>query len=492
MPNRIPLAIDLGHRHLRVARVEVGRPARVVSTIFERLPEGMDHDDPKAVGAALAEAMSRAGMSGGSAVFALDRSITSFKRIELPTTESDELADMVRLAVERELPIESGDAAIDFTVLERGDASTLVEAVAVPLREIERIREVAKVAGLSVARVAPRCHGSLRLAGEKGATLMVDVTGEGLELVLVVDGTIRWSRGVEIMAEDGGPPTAEQLVPETRRSWISHRLSSEETDTPRLVVLGGERAAEVLDAIAEATGLEASRFEGDRRVRPDADMRGVWPLVGLLLPTPRAMSIDLASPRRPPDLAKRWRMRVLAAAGLAIVAGFAGWTMGNRDIDRLQARADDLLEKARVAKEEHLRFKRDGLRADHLEAWSEVRPDWLEHLELVAAPTYDQPRTVLGHFSGSLQGGEVDWDSRDGFTVDSATRLSVDGEGASREIVASLRDELVADDRYVLRNTSSDGAGGRRLPFPFGFELSTRTLDPGPAPDEATAEGGAE
>ena len=489
MPRRLSLAIDLGHNLLRAAQVKPGRPDRVVSTLFERLPESVDSDDAEAVGRALSEAMTRAGMSKGPAVFALDRSITSFKRIELPTTDPDELADMVRLAVERDLPIESGEAVIDFTIVERRDDSTLVEAVTAPMREIERVEKVAATAGLAVGRVSPRCHGALRLADRGRPTLLVDITGEGLELVLAAGGNISWSRGVEIKGPDGGPPTAEQLVPETRRSWISYRLSSEEFEAPGLVVLGGDRAIEALDAVAEATGLEASRFKGDRRVQADADMRGAWPLVGLLLPAARSTIVDLASPRRAPDVAARWRQRILAIVGISIIAALAGWTMGNKELGDLEIKAADLLEKARAARVENLRFKRDGLRADHLDRWVSIRPDWLEQLQFVAGPTFGLEGSVLGDFAGNLVGGEVDWDSRDGFSIDASVRLAVEGEGGSRAIVASLRDELVGDDRFVLRNTAADAPGGSRLPYPFGFDLRTRVLDPGPDPDVVPEDG---
>ena len=488
MPRRITLAIDLGHHVLRAAQVRPGRPCRVVSTLFERMPEELDRSDAGAVGRTLAGAMSRAGMTAGPAVFALDRSITSFKRISLPTTDPDELPDMVRLAVERDLPIDAEEAVIDFTVLGRQDDATVVEAVAVPRREIDRIREVADAAGLTVVRIAPRCHGSLRLADSSTPTLLVDVTGEGLEFVLASEGAIAWSRGVEIEGPDREPPTAEQLVPETRRSWISYRLSSDEFDAPRLLVLGGERVEEVLEAVAAATGLEASRFMGDRRVKPEIDMRGAWPLVGLLLPGNSNTAIDLSAPRRTPDLAARWRQRILAVAGLAIVAALAGWTIGRRDLDGLQAQAMDYREKALGANQEHLRFKRDTFRAEHLEEWISVRPDWLEQLRLVAGPAIEGGAAVLDEFAGSIQSLDVDYEKNSGFKTSSSVRLVVEGEGGSREVVARLRDELVGDDRFVLRNTGSDGQGGRRMPYPFGFDLRSRTLDPGVVPETGTSD----
>ena len=495
MPRRITLAIDLGHHVLRAAQVRPGRPCRVISTLFERMPDELDRADAKAVGRTLAGAMSRASMTAGPAIFALDRSITSFKRISLPTTEADELPEMVRLAVERDLPIDAEEAVIDFTVLGRKGEATLVEAVAVPQREIDRIHQVAEAAGLTVARIAPRCHGSLRLAEASTPTLLVDVTGEGLEFVLASEGAIAWSRGVEIEGPDGAPPTAEQLVPETRRSWISYRLSSDEFDSPRLLVLGGERVEEALEAVAVATGLEASRFTGDRRVKPEIDMRGAWPLVGLLLPASVATAIDLSAPRETPDLAARWRQRILAIVGLATVAGLAGWTIGRRDLDGLQGQALDYREKALGANQEHLRFKRDTFRAGHLDEWTSVRPDWLEQLKLVAAPAIEGGSAVLDEFAGAIQSSDMEYEKSGEFSTSNSIRLVVEGEGGSREAVARLRDQLVGDDRFVLRNTGSDGRGGRRMPYPFGFDLRSRTLDPGTNPEDETSvddEGGEE
>jgi len=482
MARRISLAIDIGHRLMRAAQVRPGgpgRPARVTATMFERMPEDLDREDAAGVGRRLASAMDAAGMSRGPAVFALDRSITSFKRLDLPTTNPDELADMVRIAVERDLPIDSDEAVIDFTVVGRSETGTTVESVTVPRREVDRIREIAATAGLAVGRIAPRCHGSLRLADPNEPTLVVDVTGEGLELALAVDGTLPWSRGIEIKGPDGGPPTAEQLVPEARRSWISYRLSNDEVESPRLLVLGGEQAENALDAVAEATGLEASRFVGDRRVKADADMRGVWPLVGLLLPAAASATVDLASPRRAPDIAARWRQRGLALAGLAIIAAGAGWTIGNRELTGIRDLATDLNGKASAANTEHLRFKRDDLRIEHLEAWTEVRPDWLEQLLVVAGPGMRQGGAVLDEFAGVLEGGEVDYDDRTKtFTTVAGVRLAIEGEAASFDRAAGVRDDLVRDDRYVLKNTAGEARGGRRLPHPFAFSLRSLMLDP--------------
>ena len=489
MARNIQLAVDVGRRALRAAKIRPGRRTTLAATVFEAIPQDVATDDAAAIGIALGAAMERAGLGTGPAVFALDRSITSFKRLELPTDDPDELPEMVQIAVERELPIEAGDAVIDFSVIERTADAFVVEAVAVPKREIERIHAIADAAGLKVARIAPRCHGAMRLADPVEPTLFLDVTGEGLELGLVEGGFLKWSRGVALDGVDGAPPTADELVPEIRRSWLSYRVSAGDIDSPMLLVLGGEQIADSIGRISEATGLTTQRFIGDRRVQADVDMRGVWPLVGLLLPTASDRRVDLAAPRRKPDRAARLRQKALAVAGLAMVAGGISWTVGVSQLEALRSEAGDLLGKARVAKDEHLRFKRDVLKADHVEAWTSVRPAWLEHLLVVAAPGIDMGGTVLDEFGGFLEDEKVAFTSDKTFVVDPNVRIIVEGESRSRDAAAEVRDVLVADDRYVLRTTGADAEGGRRLPYPFGFSMRTKVIDPGPAEIAPESEG---
>lgn len=476
------LAIDLGQRYLRAVQVArgSGRRVRVVASLFERLPEDCDGAPPNVIGRRLADGLRRAGLASGPAVFAVARSALSIKRIELPPAHADELPEMVHLAVERDLPIEAADAIMDFTVVESRSDGLSVDVFVASAREIERIRAVADAAGIPVARIVPRCHGAVRFVDGSEPSLLVDVTGEGLELTLVDDGVQIWSRGVAIAGSADGPPTADLLVPETRRRWVSYRLTDNEIQDPHLVVFGGERVADCHEAIGEATGLDAVRFTGDGLVETDHDMQGIWPLVGLLLPTPADRIVDLAHPRRMPDLAARWRQRILAAIGLAIVSIGLGWTVGNRGFDELAMQVADLRDKANPALDEHLRFKRDRLRIGHLEAWTSVRPDWLEHLAVAVEPRSEGRPIVFDEFGGALAVQAPVFAKPDRFTVDAAVRLTVEGEAERRAEAASIRQWLVEDDRYVLRNTTADTSSGRRYRFPFAFILDSRILDPGP------------
>jgi hypothetical protein len=216
----------------------------------------------------------------------------------------------------------------------------VVQAVAVPRREIENIEKVAQAAGLVVASITLRCLGAAALAetivqGEDGI-LVVDVTGEGLEIALSRHGELLFSRGVSMVGPDGSPPDAEQLTVETRRSWLSYRVSRGEAEAPQVIVLGGAKSDSLVERIAEGTGLSVQPFTAGEVFKPAKNMTGAWPLVGLLSASDTMEPINLAAPRTAPDRAARARQRILAFVGGMIVVAGIGWSIGSAQFRALE------------------------------------------------------------------------------------------------------------------------------------------------------------
>ena len=62
MARKIQLAVDVGHRALRAAKIRPGRRTSLAATVFEAIPDSVASDDAAAIGAALGAAMGRAGL----------------------------------------------------------------------------------------------------------------------------------------------------------------------------------------------------------------------------------------------------------------------------------------------------------------------------------------------------------------------------------------------------------------------------------------------
>lgn len=475
------IAIDLGRDGIAAIKVRRGASMAVLKTLRVRRPADVPLEDPEAFGRWLGEHLTKSGIGRGMATFVLDRNAVSIRQLDLPSTDPSELVEMVRLALERELPIDTEGAAIDFVAIEADDHSTRVQAVAVPRTELERIASIASAAGVTVEAVTLRCLGAADLIaqshGIEDGVLIVDVSHDRLEVALSYRGRLVFSRGIGLNEDvTTGAANLEQLTVEVRRSWLSYRVSGGEVESPVVVVIGGEDPAHLVREFAEATGLEAIAFKGSEVIRAFAPMTDVWPLVGVL--SGAKEQINLAAPRKVRNRAERNRQMALSLLGVAIIAGGIGWSIGVRQLASLEATAADLNSKANGTLQEHLRFKRDGFLRRHLEEWRGVHPDWLEHLLAVAPRDSTPNHLVFEGFSGVLEAEPTSMDRSGSWTTPASVRLTLEGEAASRATAFAFRDHFVADPRYTLRTGGADQTGGSVLLFPFHFSLRSDALEP--------------
>ena len=474
------IAIDIGRDGVAAVKIRRGATTIITNTMLLRRPADVPLDKPEVFGRWLGEALTASGIGCGRAAFVLDRNAVSIRQFELPSADSNELVGMVRIALERDLPIDTEDAVIDFSILEENDGVTRVQAIAVPRAELERIQAIAHAAGVKVGAVTLRCLGATEMvqrtfSGDDGV-LVVDVTSDSLEVALSRRGELLFSRGIQLNEEDRDPTTIEQLTVEVRRSWLSYRVAGGEAEAPVAVVVGGEDTGRLVEEIAEATGLETVAFAGDRSCRAHGKMSGIWPLVGAL--SNERESINLAAPREAVSRSVRNRQQALATLGAVIIATGIGWSIGERQFATLQATADDLGSQANSALAGHLRFKRDGFLLSHLEAWRGVRPDWLEHMLVVVPQSSSPQNVVLKDFMGSIDVPQTLMDRSGTWTTRALVQLAVEGEADSRATAFELRDQFVADPRYALRTGGADQAGGSMLAFPFRYSLRSEVLEP--------------
>jgi len=133
MSARSTLAIEIGRRRLRALHAVHQRGVlRVKRILAEPFPKEIDREDVQALGAWVGATLREAKFPRTRAIVAMAREHVGFKRLTLPTTVDDELPEMTRLALRRELPVDAARAVIDFVPVRRDESSTTVLAVAVP------------------------------------------------------------------------------------------------------------------------------------------------------------------------------------------------------------------------------------------------------------------------------------------------------------------------------------------------------------------------
>ncbi len=201
------IVIELGRRRLNVIYAGWEKDRLIVRrTISDDLPSDIDKDDPEEVGRWIGAKMSEADIPRDRVIIALSRQRVALKRLTLPSVNKVELPQMTRLAMQSELPFDPETAVIDFLPEKHDETSTTVLAVAVPQDVLEFARRMTAAAGLRLEGVSLRGIGAATLIGVMNGmmsppparVLAVDLAGENLELSVIDDGAIRFSRAAEI------------------------------------------------------------------------------------------------------------------------------------------------------------------------------------------------------------------------------------------------------------------------------------------------------
>lgn len=440
--------------------------------------------------------LSRAGFPDGECVLALPREQAMVLPVELPADDEAELRSMARMAIARDAIPEGVVAESDFQIVARDGARTSVLLASSPRARIDAAIERA---ARPVGRVSVRSLGTAAFvrghpALSRGFTLVVDVAPGIVECTLVRDGRLAHTRGVTL-----GEATAQAAMFEVRRMLAALRGADGALTIDRIALACPQELAEELSrGLAPIVQCEVERIEShpaiafaDEGVRRAALAFGV-PLLGLLLEDDAALrgeglAIDLLHPTQEIDVAARNRRRALLVAGGLVVAALAGWTLGAQSFRSLEARRDDLEQKARGALPELRRFKRDELKLAHVDAYMGLAPQWLAHLDGLRRFAPDQSSVVLDGLTAQLAAAEIEYTADGKFVARPELRFVLDGEALDRASADGLRDALVREKTYTLSSTGADGRGGRRLAAPFAYTLRTTEIAPKSASADATA-----
>jgi hypothetical protein len=198
------LGLALGEKSLLAAEVSAGPRPRVQRVAELVYPEGVGPQQPKELGAALAEFLKQNDFSAKQAVVGIPVKWLLVRAKDVPANlGAVALAGMLRLQAETEFSSELKDLVFDFAEggATAGGASQVL-LVATPRKYVEWATELCEAARLTAAAVTPSALalGRMTGAGMRRNVLVLMATGAGSELTAQVGQTpsaIRHLRGSE-------------------------------------------------------------------------------------------------------------------------------------------------------------------------------------------------------------------------------------------------------------------------------------------------------
>lgn len=478
-------------------------------------PAGVDDGNVESMGAWVGSSLREAGCGVKSCLIAVPRASVVLKRLTFPSMQSGsegDLAGMVGIQMARQLTMPLQGAAIDFVRLastpDEAAAPTEVLAAALPGEQVAWCRSVARHAKLKLRSVALRGEGSAALFAQlsytqDGPILGVSVTTQGVELGIVSQGRVVFSRAVEVTPPSGVEEWkgfSERIALEAKRTRVGFRGAGENPDCICVAVLGDDSLAA---SMGKALGAEldlpwqAVRFPNAVDLPSDMDSAtraGLAPLIGLLLGAAiDRPTYDFANPRKVPDASAPIRQAALAAALGLIIFGGGGWLWADQGYRALDGQVQTALKSAKSYEEKYVRQLRADARLQHIQKLRSDRVDWVSHLAYLSAsmPPADLARlesidgsvkapVAFRHVEAEGQTSEAKslFDEQAKWLKSLRVEISISGF-AARDVADRLRAGLVESAVYQVSTRGADVANR------FDYQLVSAAASPAAAKEPA-------
>jgi Tfp pilus assembly PilM family ATPase len=408
-------AVDFDGRQLRVVYAErVGPRARVLKLAAVAIPEGVDVQNPREVGALLGGTLRDLGLRNVGVLMNVTRAEAVLKPLTLPPgTAQEDLPHMVQFQMERELPFRPEEAVIDFTVeshyavdAAQGEAKppagleVLVGAVRLPV--VDQYRQIAEAAGVKLLRLGLRPYANMRCVdactrrGAKETVLVVHFGSEETEIDMLVGNNLSFSRSVPVkIGEAGGDPhklaqSVRTAVMEVARSVQSYEAVDRAFQIDSILVAGGTGVEQVAaDELATRLGAPCELFNPTSALGlgPVDNPSAFISALGLAIGHSGAdqLPFDFLAPKRPRERRNRLKIAAVVAGVVGLLAVASLVAAAAVRVHREELGLDEI--RSGLSKEQ---AKQRKLRpaekcADGVVKWQKSRQDWLTHWAYLSA-----------------------------------------------------------------------------------------------------------
>ena len=498
------LAIDWDRHQLRYVLAVIGRrTVKVLAASAVPMMMRQDEDDPEERPDPAGTLRAKLGRKASRlpALVGVDRASIETLTLTLPPATDAELPELVLNQAMRDSPSVTEDTPLDF--LPQNDDPTEPREVLVATLAPDAMRQIKRActeAGIKPARMLMRPYASASLflrseLAENGeASLLVNLVGDEVDLTVVAEGKIVFTRTARIPHSDDQAETDQRVLAEIGRTLMvamQHQIGDQSVRRICLCGSQGDRQG-LSDGATEQFELPVVEFdpfdavEIARKAIPD-EPGSFTSLLGMLLDEAynAQHAIDFLNPRevpKPPD-----RRRLYAAvAGLLIIGGLYVWDDQSSELEKLDATIATLTQEHNKREQMATVAANQIQIASALRAWHSTEINWLDELRdlSVRFPSGQDMVVLRMNLSPGRRGGGA---------------VTFSGLARAPKILVGMEDDMRRDGLHDIssKRLQERGPGGELAwSFETSMTVAPRTtqtylvhLEPEPATSPQVAQG---
>ena len=328
------IIVELGARWLKMARVEYRRSRPVISQLHTERHDG----DLAAVPNMIEQAVVRLNIANEPIITYLPRQVVNIRLLNLPSSDPQEVADMVDLQVGKQTPYSRDEIISGYKIVGTDSTGYTRVLLAIVQRSVVRQRfAVLENSGLDIARMSISTEGVLNWYLSGGvdppqtlgaADVIIDIDSAHSDLLIIADNQPVFTRSILVGADEMGSDFEQwsaRFIQEVGRSLEIYRGENARDEPKRLLLTGaGLHVRELIERMDQQFDLEVEGLISTRNVEISDDLivpEGVslTPLIGLALVATNVafnMVPDAVQVRRTLEA----RARTLTLTGVLVIA----------------------------------------------------------------------------------------------------------------------------------------------------------------------------
>jgi Tfp pilus assembly PilM family ATPase len=272
------VVVEVGSDWLKVVQVESSRNRPVVSKLYL----AQIRDPATSVSQLLADALKKLKFAVKPVIACLPRQTVNVRMLDLPSTDPQEIVDMVDLQAAKQTPYSAEEIVSDYRV--GGGARTGYTRVLLAIAQRSVLRQrfyVLDEAGVEVDRTAVSSEGLLGWyrhvaggGGAAGATAVLDVDASYADFAVISQGDIVFTKSIMIgafnlLGEYG--KWAEKFVREVQQACEILQGESPDATVSRVVLTGaGPNVPGLAEALNGQMGIPVEPVPCDKGVKMEA------------------------------------------------------------------------------------------------------------------------------------------------------------------------------------------------------------------------------
>jgi Tfp pilus assembly PilM family ATPase len=474
------ISIECDPKEVRIAVGSVGLTGVVLEHVVSAPLELNEKEDllssQKTLGA-LQLLLRQIGIRSGNAVFCLGRSSIELRAMTLPSTDRNELPEMVRFAAQRQFANVGDSWPIDYVTLPSSNANATDCMVAtINPSVLDRLSKMAESLGLTMTRVVLRPMTSATLAVAKrpalsaAPVLLLELFRDEADMAVLDQGhvvfmrNVRFSQPIDLVVNQGN------LVSEIKRTMIAAASQRENLSIDQVRIWGPtsqhESLCQMLSTALDVNVESVDAFElldASKAIRESAGLNSgrFASTVGALVSSQVAdRLIDFSNPRKREEVKRPFVKYAIAGAAAAtlLVGGYVWQSMAHaeldKEIERLNAAIARNSETLKISTKKITDWNKveDFLEGDH---------QWLDELEYMSQHAANADRAIFGVTT---------------FTTDprtNAASISTKFVTGKQEDVPEFQDAF-RDAKHQVRSTGLNKSPDKTGAFPFASDITIK------------------